>query len=86
MINGWAPHWYSTYRFVLTFIVGASIVASLIGRGQIADQINRLPSPADRVKKLRDLQYEAAEEEEKAKRARLIAEDEDEDEEGGDEE
>ena len=90
MVNGWAPHWYSTYRFVLTFIVGASIVASLIGRGQIADQINRLPSPADRVKKLRDLQYEAAEEEEKAKRARIIAEDEgeegEEDEEGGDEE
>lgn len=82
-----APHWYSTYRFVLTFIVGASIVASLIGRGQIADQINRLPSPADRVKQLRDIQYEAAEEEEKAKRARLIAEDEgeeDEDEDGGD--
>ena len=91
MVNGWAPHWYSTYRFVLTFIVGASIVASLIGRGQIADQINRLPSPADRVKKLRDIQYEAAEEEEKAKRARLLAEDEgeedeDEDEDGGDEE
>lgn len=91
MVNGWAPHWYSTYRFVLTFIVGASIVASLIGRGQIADQINRLPSPADRVKRLRDIQYEAAEEEEKAMRARLIAEDEgegdeDEDEDGGDEE
>ena len=89
VVNGWAPHWYSTYRFVLTFIVGASIVASLIGRGQIADQINRLPSPADRVKKLRDIQYEAAEEEERAKRARLIAEDEgeeDEDEDDGDEE
>ena len=89
MVNGWAPHWYSTYRFVLTFIVGASIVASLIGRGQIADQINRLPSPADRVKKLRDLQYEAAEEEERAMRARLIAEgegDEDEDGDDGDEE
>ena len=89
MVNGWAPHWYSTYRFVLTFIVGASIVASLIGRGQIADQINRLPSPADRVKRLRDIQYEAAEEEERATRARLIAEDEgeeDEDEDDGDEE
>ena len=89
MVNGWAPHWYATYRFVLTFIVGASIVASLIGRGQIADQINRLPSPADRVKRLRDLQYEAAEEEERAKRAKIIAEgdgEEDEDEEDGDEE
>ena len=89
MVNGWAPHWYSTYRFVLTFIVGASIVATLIGRGQIADQINRLPSPADRVKQLRDIQYQAAEEEERAKRARIIAEDEgeeDEDEDDGDEE
>ena len=89
MVNGWAPHWYSTYRFVLTFIVGASIVATLIGRGQIADQINRLPSPADRVKQLRDIQYQAAEEEEKAKRARIIAEgegEEDEDEDDGDEE
>ena len=89
MVNGWAPHWYSTYRFVLTFIVGASIVATLIGRGQIADQINRLPSPADRVKQLRDIQYQAAEEEERDKRARIIAEDEgeeDEDEDDGDEE
>ena len=36
VVRGWAPHWYSTYRFVLTFVVGASIVASLVGRGQIA--------------------------------------------------
>lgn len=33
---GAAPHWYGMYRFVLTFIVGASIVASLIGRQHIA--------------------------------------------------
>ena len=71
--------------------MGASIVATLIGRGQIADQINRLPSPADRVKQLRDIQYQAAEEEERAKRARIIAEDEgdeeeDEEEDDGDEE
>ena len=76
MVKGWAPHWYSTYRFVLTFIVGASIVASLIGRGQIADQINRLPSPADRVKALRDSQYAAMEAEEREKMARKVAEDE----------
>ena len=50
---------------VLTFVVGASIVVSLVGRGQIADKINRLPSPADRVRRLKDLQFEAAEEEEK---------------------
>ncbi len=85
VVRGWAPHWYSTYRFVLTFIVGASIVASLIGRGQIADQIHKLPSPADRVKALRDLQLDAMEAEEREKRARIAedeeGEDEDEDEE-----
>ena len=87
VVRGWAPHWYSTYRFVLTFVVGASIVASLIGRGQIWDQINKLPSPADRVKKLRDMQLEAMETEEREKRARIVAkeeEGEDEDEEGED--
>ena len=82
VVRGWAPHWYSTYRFVLTFIVGASIVASLIGRGQIADQINKLPSPADRVRALRDMQYDAMETEERLKRDRIAEEDE----EGGDEE
>lgn len=76
VVRGWAPHWYSTYRFVLTFIVGASIVASLIGRGQIADQINKLPSPADRVRAIRDMQLEAMETEEREKRARIAAEDE----------
>ncbi|CAF9942708.1 MAG: hypothetical protein ALECFALPRED_009926 [Alectoria fallacina] len=86
VVRGWAPHWYSTYRFVLTFIVGASIVASLIGRGQIADQINKLPSPADRVKALRDMQLDAMEVEEREKRARIAAEDEEEDDEGGDDE
>ncbi|CAF9922123.1 hypothetical protein IMSHALPRED_005351 [Imshaugia aleurites] len=81
VVRGWAPHWYSTYRFVLTFIVGASIVASLIGRGQIADQINKLPSPADRIKAIRDMQLDAMETEERVKRARIAEE-----EGGGDEE
>ena len=55
-----------------------------------ADQINKLPSPADRIKALRDIQLEAMETEERYKRARLAeeeeeGEDEDEDdEEGGD--
>ena len=89
VVRGWAPQWYSTYRFVLTFIVGASIVASLIGRGQIADQINKLPSPADRVKALRDMQLDAMEAEEREKRARIAAEEEegeDDEEEGEDDE
>jgi Protein of unknown function (DUF3429) len=51
--RGWAPPWYSTYRFVLTFIVGASIVASLIGRGQIADLVTKPTGPADRMRALR---------------------------------
>merc|ERR1712093_409490 len=33
--RGWFPPWYSIYRFVLTFFVGASIVISLVGRGKI---------------------------------------------------
>lgn len=59
--RGWAPSWYATYRFVLTFIVGASIVASLIGRGQIADLITRPPGPADRMRALREQQLEQLE-------------------------
>lgn len=39
--RGWTPAWYGTYRFVLTFIVGASIVLSLIGRGEIGDVMER---------------------------------------------
>ncbi|KAJ6262788.1 hypothetical protein Dda_1345 [Drechslerella dactyloides] len=32
---GWAPRWYMTYRFFLTFIVGACIVVTLISRSAI---------------------------------------------------
>lgn len=53
-IRGWAPPWYSTYRFVLTFVVGVSIVISLIGRGQVWGHIDRAPGALDRVKELRD--------------------------------
>jgi hypothetical protein len=55
-VRGWAPSWYSTYRFVLTFVVGASIVASLIGRGQIADLITKPTGPAQRMRELRKAQ------------------------------
>ncbi|KAL8950023.1 MAG: hypothetical protein Q9222_003917 [Ikaeria aurantiellina] len=76
VVRGWAPPWYSTYRFVLTFIVGASIVLSLIGRGQIADKISRLPGPGDRLKALRESQRAELEEEERQRRARIVAADE----------
>lgn len=51
-IRGWTPPWYGTYRFLLTFVVGLSIVVSLIGRGQVSDRIGTAPSAADRVKEL----------------------------------
>ncbi|KAI4268668.1 MAG: hypothetical protein L6R35_006741 [Caloplaca aegaea] len=81
VVKGWAPPWYSTYRFVLTFIVGASIVITLIGRGQIVDKINRLPGPGDRLKQLRESQVAALEQEEQERRARVVAQDEAEEEE-----
>ncbi|KAI9770444.1 MAG: hypothetical protein M1840_003330 [Geoglossum simile] len=72
--RGWAPPWYGTYRFVLTFIVGASIVFSLIGRGQIGDKVSRLPGPADRLQQLREAQWDDLEKEEQERRAKLVAE------------
>lgn len=51
---GWTPPWYSTYRFILTFVVGASIVLSLIGRGRVSDRIGTMPSAAERVKEAAD--------------------------------
>lgn len=52
--KGWAPPWYGMYRFVLTFIVGASIVLSLIGRGEVTHKINPLPSAVERIQAFRD--------------------------------
>ena len=87
-VRGWFPPWYSTYRFVLTFIVGASIVASLVGRGQIVSSDGRLKSSVDYVKDDRDAQWQALEREERERRATLASEDEeksDEEDEGEDE-
>jgi len=87
-VRGWFQAWYSVYRFVLTFFVGASIVITLIGRGRIVNADAALRSPVDYVKKDRDMQWEAFEREEKERRAKLVEEDEegeDEENEGGDE-
>lgn len=75
-VRGWFPPWYSTYRFVLTFIVGASIVASLVGRGQIVSSDGRLKSSVDYVKDDRDAQWQALEREERERRATLANEEE----------
>jgi len=77
--RGWAPPWYAVYRFVLTFIVGGSIVVSLIGRGQIADRIGAVHGPADRIRELRNNQVAQLEAEEAARRKNEVAADEDDD-------
>ncbi|KAH6673105.1 hypothetical protein B0J14DRAFT_482382 [Halenospora varia] len=80
-VRGWFPPWYSTYRFVLTFFVGASIVMTLVGRGQIVKADSNLKSPVDYVKQDRDAQWEALEREEKERRAAMVKEGEEEEEE-----
>lgn len=78
--RGWAPPWYGVYRFVLTFVVGASIVVSLIGRGQIADRVGKPPGVADRIRAFRgDDQQGQFVEEEEARRRFLGEEESDED-------
>lgn len=62
--RGWTPHWYRTYRFILTFIVGASIVLTLIGRGELPDHI---PGSVDRAKVFREGSEERLAEDEKAR-------------------
>lgn len=84
--RGWAPPWYGVYRFVLTFVVGGSLVLSLIGRGHIADRIEAPEgSNAQRFRNLRNggapqqSGFSAEEEEEQeGARARFLGE------EGGD--
>jgi hypothetical protein len=74
--RGWAPPWYGTYRFVLTFIVGAAIVLSLIGRSEIGGRVARPQGTIERVKGIRDnMQAELAKEED-AKRNHIVEEDE----------
>ncbi|KAL9115084.1 MAG: hypothetical protein Q9227_000878 [Pyrenula ochraceoflavens] len=77
---GWCPPWYTVYRFVLTFIVGGSIVLSLIGRGEIADKVKKAPSPAERMRRLREGQLAQLEQEETERRTRIVTEDEEEEE------
>ncbi|WPH02226.1 Hypothetical protein R9X50_00508200 [Acrodontium crateriforme] len=79
--RGWTPQWYGVYRFVLTFIVGSAIVASLVGRGQIAHLIETPSGTADRIRHLRDVQDQEFEDEEEARRNFLASKDKEDDEE-----
>jgi len=62
--KGWTPSWYRTYRFILTFIVGASLVLTLIGRGELPDHI---PGSVDRAKVFSSGSEDRLAEEEKAR-------------------
>ncbi|KAI9040946.1 DUF3429 domain-containing protein [Aspergillus affinis] len=67
--HGRAPHWYGMYRFVLTFIVGASIVATLVGREQIANTITSEHSITDKINALLFLKKKEQEELEARRKA-----------------
>ncbi|KAJ5221644.1 uncharacterized protein N7469_010531 [Penicillium citrinum] len=69
--TGRAPHWYGMYRFVLTFVVGASIVATLIGREQIQQTIVAEHTISDKVKALLFLQKKEKEEAEARRKAEI---------------
>lgn len=60
--RGWAPHWYGMYRFVLTFVVGASIVASLIGRERIAQSMSTEHTLTEKIQALLFLRKKEIEE------------------------
>lgn len=63
------------YRFVLTFVVGASIVATLIGREQIAQTLTSEHTIKDKINALIFLQKKEKEEAE-ARRKGELAQDE----------
>lgn len=71
---GRAPAWYGMYRFVLTFIVGASIVASLVGREQITNTVTE-HTFKDKINALLFLQKKEKEEAEARRKAELGEED-----------
>jgi hypothetical protein len=79
--RGWCPPWYTTYRFILTFIVGASIVLSLIGRGQISGLVSREHGPTKRLQELQNVQWDNLEREERERRAKQVKQDEESEEE-----
>ncbi|KAI1636652.1 hypothetical protein F4809DRAFT_608407 [Biscogniauxia mediterranea] len=52
-VRGWTPSWYSTYRFVLTAVVGLAIVISLIGRAKVGDAKPRLSGLGEKFREHR---------------------------------
>ncbi|CAN8104087.1 unnamed protein product [Discula destructiva] len=76
--RGWAPQWYGTYRFVLTFIVGSAILISLIGREKVGADRPHLDGLREKFHKepkdtLAQHEWEAMEEKEREKNHRIQA-------------
>lgn len=59
------------YRFVLTFIVGASIVATLVGREQISGIVGKDHNISEKISALLFLQKKEKEEAEARRKAEL---------------
>lgn len=72
-VKGWAPPWYATYRFVLTLVVGVSIVVSLIGRGEIVFNGKKVPGPSDNLRKLLHSQQQVQREEQETEKKKIAA-------------
>ncbi|KAA8910257.1 hypothetical protein FN846DRAFT_939608 [Sphaerosporella brunnea] len=68
---GWTPNWYSTYRFILTFVVGACIIMTLIGRGQIGDAITPAVGARRHLEEIRQVQREHVKREEEERSSRM---------------
>lgn len=76
--RGWAPQWYGTYRFVLTFIVGSALLISLIGREKVGSDRPHLDGLREKFHKegkdiLAQHEWEALEETEREKNHRIQA-------------
>jgi hypothetical protein len=54
-------------------VVGATIVLTLIGRGELIGKIGGLPSPAERARNMQGSMQDKFREEEQARRLQLIA-------------
>lgn len=76
--RGWAPQWYGTYRFVLTFIVGSALLISLIGREKVGSDRPHLDGLREKFHKegkdtLAQHEWEQLEEKEREKNHRIQA-------------
>lgn len=60
--RGFAPHWYGMYRFVLTFVVGASIVATLVGRERVSQSESEEHTLTEKIQALLYLRKKEIEE------------------------